>query len=64
MKIRTILASAVSAGVLMAGTSAFSAELKVLASWNKNIWPTYVVLDTFQKNVGKVAILKTGVRLH
>lgn len=63
MKMRSFIASAVSAGVLMAATSVSAAELKVLASWNKNIWPTYVVLDTFQKNVAKIGGDKVTLRI-
>ena len=48
--------------VLFSGP-AISTELKVLSSWNKNIWPTYVVLDTFAKNVQKIGGGKVKLRI-
>ena len=63
MKLRSVLTSALAAGVMMTATSVSAANLKVLASWNKNIWPTYVVLDTFVKNVAKVGGDKVNLRI-
>ncbi|MGB0632576.1 MAG: hypothetical protein ACPGRZ_17950, partial [Alphaproteobacteria bacterium] len=63
MKIRAFLTSIVTTAVLMTATAASAADLKILASWNKNIWPTYVVLDTFVKNVAKVGGDKIKVRI-
>lgn len=63
MKLRSVLTSVLAAGVMMTATSVSAAELKILASWNKNIWPTYVVLDTFVKNVAKIGGDKIKVRI-
>jgi len=63
MKIRALLASIVTTGVLMTATTVSAADLKILASWNKNIWPTYIVLDTFVKNVAKIGGDKVKVRI-
>ena len=51
-KFNVLLAGAVGL-LLIAGTSASATDLKLLTSWNKNVWPTYVVLDRFVKNVKK-----------
>ena len=49
--------------LFVAGMSASAADLKILTSWNKNIWPTYVVLDTFVKNIAKIGGDKIKVRI-
>ena len=54
MKIKSLVTTTAFAALLVSATAASSANLKVLASWNKNIWPTYIVLDTFVKNVAKI----------
>lgn len=63
MKMKSILASVLTTGVMMTATTGWAAELKILASWNKNIWPTYVVLDTFVKNIAKIGGDKIKVRI-
>ena len=52
---KRLLTGAAVAGLLLSGLtiSANAATLKVLTSWNKTVWPTYVVLDKFIKNVKK-----------
>jgi len=54
MKIRSLFAAAAFSALTLSATVASSANLKVLSSWNKNIWPTYIVLDTFVENVQKI----------
>lgn len=55
---------AVAAGILFCTmTGAIAADLKLLASWNKNNWPTYVVVDQFVKNVGKLGGDKISIRI-
>jgi TRAP-type mannitol/chloroaromatic compound transport system substrate-binding protein len=49
--------------LLVASAGASAANLKILTSWNKNIWPTYVVLDTFVKNISKIGGDKIKVRI-
>lgn len=44
-----------------AATSAISADLKLLTSWNKDNWPTYAVLDMFEKKIGEIG--KGSVKL-
>jgi TRAP-type C4-dicarboxylate transport system substrate-binding protein len=61
-KFNLLLAGAASV-LLVASSSASAAELKILTSWNKNIWPTYVVLDTFVKNIAKIGGDKIKVRI-
>jgi len=53
---KRLLTGAAVAGMVLGGLSitANAASLKVLTSWNKNVWPTYVVLDSFVKNVKKL----------
>jgi TRAP-type mannitol/chloroaromatic compound transport system substrate-binding protein len=52
------------AGLMLAfSVSASAAELKILTSWNKNIWPTYVVLDTFVKNIASIGGDKIKIRI-
>lgn len=40
-----------------------AATIKILTSWNKNVWPTYVVLDAFVKNVKKIGGDKIKMRI-
>ena len=47
MKLRSLVAATAFSALTLSATVASSANLKVLSSWNKNIWPTYIVLDTF-----------------
>jgi TRAP-type mannitol/chloroaromatic compound transport system substrate-binding protein len=63
MKIRSLLASIVTTCAVMTATTVSAADLKILSSWNKNIWPTYIVLDTFVKNVAKIGGDKVKVRI-
>lgn len=63
MKILGSMLSGAAGLLLVASASASAAELKILASWNKNIWPTYVVLDTFVKNIAKIGGDKIKVRI-
>ncbi|MBK19908.1 MAG: C4-dicarboxylate ABC transporter substrate-binding protein [Rhodospirillaceae bacterium] len=53
------------AGMMLGGLSvaANAATIKILASWNKNVWPTYVVLDAFVKNVKKLGGDKIKIRI-
>ena len=43
--------------------TASAATIKILTSWNKNVWPTYVVLDAFVKNVKKIGGDKIKMRI-
>ena len=43
--------------------TANAATIKILTSWNKNVWPTYVVLDAFVKNVKKIGGDKIKMRI-
>jgi TRAP-type C4-dicarboxylate transport system substrate-binding protein len=57
------IAAVVAFGAPLASTQA--ANLKLLTSWNRDNWPTYVVLDQYVKNVdaiggGKVSIARIG----
>jgi TRAP-type mannitol/chloroaromatic compound transport system substrate-binding protein len=63
MKKLGVTISSAAALMLVIGSSASAAELKILTSWNKNIWPTYVVLDTFVKNIAKIGGDKIKVRI-
>ena len=62
---KRLLTGAAVAGLLLSGLtiSANAATLKVLTSWNKNVWPTYVVLDKFIKNVKKIGGDKIKIRI-
>lgn len=64
---KRILVSGIAAAVLAASSfaSASATELKVLTSWNKDNWPSYVVLQTFMDKVkeigkGKVTFSVSG----
>ena len=61
---RLLTAIAVS-GFMLGGLSvaANAATIKILTSWNKNVWPTYVVLDSFVKNVKKLGGDKIKIRI-
>ena len=61
-KLKLILAGAASLMVFTIGNSS-AADLKLLTSWNKNIWPTYVVLDRFVKNTKKIGGDKIKIRI-
>ncbi len=63
MKKFNLLFAGAASLLLVAGTSATAADLKILTSWNKNIWPTYVVLDTFVKNVADIGGDKIKTRI-
>ena len=63
MKKISIPFASLAAFMFIAATTASAAELKILTSWNKNIWPTYVVLDTFVKNIAKIGGDKIKVRI-
>jgi len=63
MRPRALLASVVTTGILMATTSVSAAQLKVLSSWNSNIGPTYIVLETWVKNVAKIGGDKIKIRI-
>lgn len=66
MKSRTSARVVLGAFIAAAATvPAYATDLKVLSSWNKDNWPTYAVLDEFQKNVnsigkGKVKLIISG----
>ena len=61
-KLKLILAGTASLLVVAIG-SASAADLKLLTSWNKNIWPTYVVLDRFVKNTKTIGGDKIKIRI-
>ena len=61
-KLNLVLAGTASLLVFAIG-SASAADLKLLTSWNKNIWPTYVVLDRFVKNTKKIGGDKIKIRI-
>ncbi len=62
---KRIITGFVTAGMMLTALSltANAATIKVLTSWNKNVWPTYVVLDTFVKNVKKIGGDKIKIRI-
>lgn len=52
---RLVTCGAVAAMISAAAFAPASAtDLKVLSSWNKDNWPTYAVLDEFEKNVKSI----------
>ncbi|MEX2453860.1 MAG: TRAP transporter substrate-binding protein DctP [Rhodospirillaceae bacterium] len=63
---RIVIGGAVAAMISGAAIASASAtDLKVLSSWNKDNWPTYAVLEEFEKNVkaiggGKVNLVISG----
>ena len=63
MKKLTVALAGLAGFMLIAASSASSANLKLLTSWNKNIWPTYVVLDRFLKNVNKIGGDKIKIKI-
>ena len=63
MKKFTVALAGLASFMLIAASSASSANLKLLTSWNKNIWPTYVVLDRFLKNVNKIGGDKIKIKI-
>ncbi len=62
---KRLLTGVAVAGMVIGGLSvaANAATIKILASWNKNVWPTYVVLDSFVKNVKKLGGDKIKIRI-
>ncbi|MBB42376.1 MAG: C4-dicarboxylate ABC transporter substrate-binding protein [Rhodospirillaceae bacterium] len=63
MKFLSKYALATSIFTIFCSSPLLATELKVLSSWNKNIWPTYVVLDTFVKNVEKIGGGKVKLKI-
>lgn len=60
---KSLLFTGITAAALAASFTApvSAADLKLLTSWNKDNWPTYAVLDMFEKNIA--AIGKGQVKL-
>tara|TARA_R110000868_G_scaffold10313_19_gene50761 strand:- start:44472 stop:45455 length:984 start_codon:yes stop_codon:yes gene_type:complete len=52
-----------SALVAMVALPAAAADLKLLTSWNKDNWPTYAVLDMFDKKVKSIGAGKVNISI-
>ena len=63
--VKRLLTGIAAASLMLTALSltANAATIKILTSWNKNVWPTYVVLYAFVKNVKAHVILKKFVAL-
>ena len=63
--VKRLLTGIAAASLMLTALSltANAATIKILTSWNKNVWPTYVVLDAFVKNVKKIGGDKIKMRI-
>jgi len=63
--VKRLLTGVAAASMMLTALSVTTnaATIKILTSWNKNVWPTYVVLDAFVKNVKKIGGDKIKMRI-